>query len=80
MQVLTATLFFPVTWVSLQGKSIHVKRSNSFLPYCWHSQTYSYLPELFIFLDYLFFQHLKQRKCSIKFNIEEKTSSLKGGK
>lgn len=25
MQVLTATLFFPVTWMPLQRKSIHVK-------------------------------------------------------
>lgn len=30
MQVLTTTLFFPVTWVPLQRKSIHVKKKSIF--------------------------------------------------
>lgn len=73
MQVLTAALLFPVTWVPLQRKSTHVKKKKSVLPSCYHSQAQSYLPELFIFLDYLFFQHLKQKMLAL--SLEKKISS-----
>lgn len=72
MQVLTAALLFPVTWVPLQRKSTHVKK-KSVLPSCYHSQAQSYLPELFIFLDYLFFQDLKQKMLAP--SLEKKISS-----
>lgn len=71
-------LLFPVTWVPLQRKSTHVKK-KSVLPSCYHSQAQSYLPELFIFLDYLFFQHLKQKMLAPSLR-EKKSPALLGTK
>lgn len=80
MQVLTATLLFPVTWVPLQRKSAHVKKKKSILPSCYHSQAWSYLPELLIFLDYLFFQHLKQKMLALSLTLRKKSPILLGTK
>lgn len=78
MQVLTAALFFPVTWVPLQRKATVSKKNffNPFQPSCYHSQT------LLTFLNFLYswtiFSSSTWNKvnASTKFNLWKKAPVL----
>lgn len=53
-----------------------MSKKKSLLSSCCHPQARSYLPELFIFLDYLFFQHLKQKMLAPSLTLRKKSPAL----